>query len=162
VDESSDFEMAPKIHPFTCERARGQVSAHADGELSQLETAELRRHLAGCASCREYEAQVGAVSSVLRSAELEQPDFAIFVPRRRQLTRMRLQVGVAAAAMLALVAGASLRGGLAGHELTSTAGLVQASSSRPAYFDSTTYEQRLIEQARDARNRPHMGSAVAT
>ena len=102
------------------------------------------------------------MSSALRTAEPEQPDFAIFVPRRRQLARVRLQVGVAAAAMLALVAGASLRGGLAGHELTTTAGLVNASPSRPAYLDSASYEQRLIEQAREAHNRPHMGSAVAT
>jgi anti-sigma factor RsiW len=151
--------MAPKIHPFTCERARAQLSARADGELSQLENVELRRHLATCASCQEYEAQIGAVSHALRTAELAEPDFPIFIPRRRQVALMRLQVGAAAAAVLALVAGASLRGGLG----TETAGLVNASqSARPAYLDSANYEQRLIEQARAAHNRPHMGSAVAT
>jgi anti-sigma factor RsiW len=155
--------MARTIHQFTCDRARGQLSARADGELSQLENAELGRHLATCPSCREYEVEIDAVSSVLRSAELERPDFPIFVPRRRQLARVRLQVGAAAAAMLAFVAGASLRGGLGGQQFTSSAGLVEASqSARPAYLDSATYEQQLIEQARAAHNRPHMGSGFAT
>jgi predicted anti-sigma-YlaC factor YlaD len=157
--------MTRTPYPATCERARAQLSARADGELSELEDVELGRHLATCASCRAYESDVEALSGVLRTAALEQPDFPIFLPRRRRLTLARVQVAAAAAAMLAIVAGSSLRGGLGGHELTSSVGLVNASSSaRPAYLDSATYEQRLIRDARDAHNphnRPHMGSAVA-
>ena len=152
--------MAPKMYPRTCERARTQLSARADGELSELESADVARHLAACSSCRAFEADLGALSGALRSAELERPDFPIFVPRRRPLTLARFQLAAAAAAMLTLVAGASLRGGLGGHELSS-AGLVNV-SPRPAYLDSASYEQRLIDQAREAHNRPHMGSAVPT
>jgi len=149
-------------YPSTCERARTQLSASVDGELSQLEQADLRRHLAGCASCQAYEAELGAFSHALRTSPLAQPDFPIFVPRRRRIMVARVQVAAVAAAVVATIAFASLRDSL-GHSLRSSAGLVNAAqSTRPAYLDSATYEQHLIQQARDARNRPHMGSAVAT
>jgi predicted anti-sigma-YlaC factor YlaD len=154
--------MTHMMYPSSCERARTQLSADVDGELTQLEDAELRRHLAVCAACRAYEAEVDAFSDVLRTASLAQPDFPIFVPRRRRIMAARVQVAAVAAAVVATVAFASLRDSL-GHSFRSSAGLVDvAQSTRPAYLDSATYEQRLIDRARAARNRPHMGSAVAT
>ena len=42
-----------------CDRLREQVSASLDGELSQLESARLQTHLAGCASCRSFAATAG-------------------------------------------------------------------------------------------------------
>jgi predicted anti-sigma-YlaC factor YlaD len=159
--------MTRKLHlssdHSSCDRARSQLSARVDGELSQLEDAELRRHLAACAACRDYEAEVGAFSHVLRTSPLAEPDFPIFVPRRRRVMAARIQVAAVAAVVVATIAYASLRESLGGREFTSSVGLVSASqSTRPAYLDSASYEQRLIEQARAARNRPHMGSGVAT
>jgi predicted anti-sigma-YlaC factor YlaD len=146
-----------------CERARAQLSARFDGELNQLEDAELRRHLAVCASCSAYEAEVGTFSRMLRTTPLEEPEFPIFVPRTRRLAS-RIQVGTAAAAVLATVVFASLSGALKGRELHF---LSASSSPRPAYLDSSSYEQRLIREATAAHQRVHgaapsTGSAVAT
>jgi predicted anti-sigma-YlaC factor YlaD len=152
--------MTSKLCPPACERARAQLSAEADGELSELEGAELARHLAACGSCRAYRGQVDGFTGALRAAPLADPDFPIFVPKRRVVIAARLQVGAAAAAVLAVVALAAVRS--SGHELGSSIGLVNA-SARPAYLDSASYEQRLIDQARAAHIRPRTpGSAVAT
>jgi hypothetical protein len=106
---------------------------------------------------------VAALTEVLRTTPLAGPDFPIFVPRRRRIMAARIQVAAVAAVVVATVAFASLRDSLGSKQLTSSVGLVNASpSTRPAYLDSASYEQRLIEQARAARNRPHMGSAIAT
>ena len=152
--------MAENAFSPACERARSQLSARFDGELNQLEDAELRRHLAGCPSCSAYEAEVGAFSRILRTAPLDEPEFPIFVPRKRRLAA-RMQVGAAAAAVVATVVFASLSGALNGRQLR----FLNASSvPRPAYLDSASYEQRLIREARAAheRTRTTGGSAVAT
>jgi predicted anti-sigma-YlaC factor YlaD len=151
--------MASPAFSPACERARTQLSARYDGELNQLEDADLRRHLALCASCSAYEAEVGAFSRMLRTAPLEEPEFPIFVPRTRRLAA-RIQVGAAAAAVLATVIFASLSGALNGRDLHF---LNASSAARPAYLDSASYEQRLIREARAAHERVHpTGSAIAT
>jgi hypothetical protein len=73
----------------------------------------------------------------------------------------RIQVGAAAAVVLATVAFAALSGALNGRDISSSVHFLNA-SSRPAYLDSSSYEQRLIREARAARDRAHSGSAVAT
>jgi anti-sigma factor RsiW len=151
--------MTSKLCPPACERARAQLSAEVDGELSELEGAELARHLAVCDSCCAYRAEVDGFTGALRAAPVAEPDFPIFVPKRRVVVAARLQVGAAAAAVLAVVAFAAAS---SGHELGSSVGLVNA-SSRPAYLDSASYEQRLIDEARAAHAHTRMtGSAVAT
>jgi predicted anti-sigma-YlaC factor YlaD len=150
--------MASTATSLFCERARTQLSARVDGELTELEDAELRRHLAVCASCRAYETEVSAFSRMLRTAELDAPEFPIFVPRTRRVAA-RIQVGAAAAAVLATVVFASLSGALNGRDLHF---LNASSAPRPAYLDSASYEQRLIREAQAAHNRVHAGSAVAT
>ncbi len=151
--------MASTAFSPACERARTQLSARFDGELTQLEHAELGRHLATCSSCSAYEAEVGEFSRMLRTAPLDEPEFPIFVPRRRRIAA-RLQVGAAAAAVLATVAFASLSGALNGREVRF---LSASAGPRPAYLDSSSYEQRLIREARAAHEREHAtGSAVAT
>jgi hypothetical protein len=111
-----------------------------------------------CASCAAYDAELGAFSRMLRTAPLEQPEFAIFVPRRRLAAR--IQVGAAAAAVAATVVFAALSGALNGRDLHF---LNASSAPRPAYLDSASYEQRLIREARAAHEREsHPGSAVAT
>jgi anti-sigma factor RsiW len=153
--------MASTATSLFCERARTQLSARLDSELTELEDAELRRHLAACPSCRAYEAEIGAFSSALRDAPLEEPEFPIFIPRTRRIAP-RIQVGAAAAVAVATVVFASLSGALNERQIASPVHFLNASASRPAYLDSASYEQRLIREARDARNRAHTGSAVAT
>lgn len=152
--------MASTAFSPACERARTQLSARFDGELNELEDAELRRHLAVCASCSAYEAEVGTFSRMLRTAPLEELEFPIFVPRTRRIAA-RIQVGAAAAAVLATVVFASLSGALNGRDLRF---LSASSAPRPAYLDSASYEQRLIKEARAAHERVvhPTGSAVAT
>src|SRR5262249_40076509 len=143
-----------------CERARTQLSARFDGELNQLEDADLRRHLAACPSCSAYEVEVGAFSRMLRTAPLDEPEFQIFVPRTRRIAA-RIQVGAAAAAVVGTVVFAALSGALNSRDLGF---LSAASAPRPAYLDSASYEQRLIREARAAhvREEHSTGSAVAT
>jgi hypothetical protein len=99
---------------------------------------------------------------MLRTAPLEEPEFPIFVPQTRRIFAARIQVGAAAAAVVATVVFAALSGALNGRDL----GFLNASSApRPAYLDSASYEQRLIKEARAAHERAHStgsSSAVAT
>ena len=154
--------MTPNPSSYLCERARAQISARLDGELSDLEGAELSRHLTACGSCRTYAADVGSFSRVLRTAPVEELDFPIAIPRRRHVVAARIQIGAAAAAALAMVALGALHGGLGSRALTSSTGLGGTQAARPAYLDSAVYEQRLIKAALAAHSRAHTGSAVAT
>jgi anti-sigma factor RsiW len=85
----------------SCERVREQLSIAQDGELSQLEAAHLDAHLARCASCRAFGAELGAVTRVLRTTPLEEPSFPIAIPGRNRATRRAFQVTAAAAVVLA-------------------------------------------------------------
>jgi anti-sigma factor RsiW len=94
-----------------CELAREQLSLHLDGELSELEQVALKGHLTGCERCRVYGASIADVSTRLRSARPEQPEFPIVLPHRSRvrIPLRAVQVG-AAAAVVAVVgfAGAGL------------------------------------------------------
>ncbi len=87
-----------------CELAREQFSLHLDGELSELEQVALNGHLTGCARCRAYGASVAHVTTRLRSARPEQPEFPIALPHRSRvrIPLRAVQVG-AAAAVVAVV-----------------------------------------------------------
>ena len=84
-----------------CARVREQVSLELDGELSQLEHRMLATHLERCARCAAYAADVRDVTARIRNAPYALMERPIVVRRRRAVTTMRLQVGVAAAFALA-------------------------------------------------------------
>jgi predicted anti-sigma-YlaC factor YlaD len=90
-----------------CDGAREALSLALDGELSELEQARLDQHLARCVECRAFDAESAAVSSVLRSAPLEQLSVPIVLPRPRRLSVARMMQAGAAAAAIAIVAGLS-------------------------------------------------------
>jgi hypothetical protein len=73
-----------------CQRAEELLSDHLEGGLHQILRAELERHLASCAACRELREAVGEVVRALRAfPELDAPaglaaraaDAALHAPR---------------------------------------------------------------------------------
>jgi anti-sigma factor RsiW len=89
----------------SCDRAREWISADLDGELSEIERALLRVHVAGCASCAEHVRAVAGATVQLRFAALEQPELAPFAVPRGSRVSLRTVQAVAAAAAVAGAAG---------------------------------------------------------
>jgi anti-sigma factor RsiW len=145
--------MIESFSPGGCERARAQVSALLDGELSELEEADLRQHLDGCAACRTYHAIGASITSSVRATPLEQLDFPIVMPSRRYVATRWLQAGSAAAAVLVAVGLGSSQGILAGHGSQSGSHSPGRASSSQAYLQSPDYERRLLDSLRT----PHRG-----
>ncbi len=143
-----------------CDRARAQISARLDGELSELEEADLRLHLDGCGRCLEYHAGAVSISGVLRAAPLEQLGFPIAVPTRRRVATRWIQAGSAAAAVLVAIGLGSSQGILAGHGGLGSAGSspspARASTAR-VYLQSPDYERHLLDSLRAS----HRGSGGA-
>jgi anti-sigma factor RsiW len=94
--------MLTPVPPSDCQRAREDVSARLDGELSEIGSARLSAHLRECDACASYALEVSAVSTRLRMAPLEQPGIAVSLPSRRR--RPGLQIAAAAAAVLVAAA----------------------------------------------------------
>lgn len=107
--------MLTPVPPTECTRAREAASSRLDGELSELELAQLDMHLAGCLDCAEYAALITSTTAQLRAADLVQPEEPILVPRLRR--RLTLVPAAAAAAVIAGVAVSSfaLGGALGSH-----------------------------------------------
>jgi predicted anti-sigma-YlaC factor YlaD len=93
-----------------CEQAREHVSLRLDGELSPFQQSALDVHLKTCGACRSYAAAAGTVSSHLREAQLEQPQFPVVLPHRSRIRVPTRAVQVAAAAAVAMVVGLSSAG----------------------------------------------------
>ena len=81
-------------------QAREAASALLDGELSELETAQLHGHLRGCDDCEDYLLEIGVFTAKLRASPLEQPALPVFTAHRRR-PAFRLNVAVAAVTILA-------------------------------------------------------------
>lgn len=101
--------MLTPVPPTDCMLACESASARLDDELSELENARLETHLRGCAECRAYAEEIGAIAVRLRGAALERPARGVVLPRRRRVSGARMQAAVAAAAVavVAAVAGSS-------------------------------------------------------
>lgn len=96
------FRAAP------CERARQWSSLRVDGELSEVESGLLDRHLGACAACRRFDAEIAATTLAIRAAEPEAPARSWASPRpveRSVVGRRRLAVLVAAALLLGALVG---------------------------------------------------------
>jgi predicted anti-sigma-YlaC factor YlaD len=87
-----------------CETSREWVSLRLDDELSELEEAMLRRHVAGCGDCQAFAATAESFTSLLRSAPLEAPAPVFEIAPERVRRRRLLGVGAAAAAFAASAA----------------------------------------------------------
>jgi len=127
------------IESRLCSRARFWVSLRLDDQLSELESALLDAHLAGCVSCRSFAADATASTAELRAAPLERhASVTVSVLRRR--TARPLMVALTAA----LLAGAAVAGGLVRNVLAP--GSESAPAPRPVAVVASTFE--LNDQAR--------------
>lgn len=150
--------MSAVYSQTVCTRVREQVSLELDGELSQLEQRMLSTHLERCAGCSEYAAGVRRTTERIRNAPLAIMRRPVVVRRRRPLTTVRLQVGVAAAFALAAL-------GL-GTQLADSAG----SQGSLARFDGKPslspprsvieQEQAILRVVKVGRTLPPRGSVI--
>jgi anti-sigma factor RsiW len=92
-----------------CDRARQWASSRIDGEISELESLRLDRHVAGCDACRQWLTAVEGTALLLRSDPPFTPVRRLHVPRRRAPAGSRPRL-VAIAAALALAVAASIVG----------------------------------------------------
>jgi anti-sigma factor RsiW len=105
--------MLTPVPPSDCARARESASARLDGELAELQAAQLEAHLRSCSECRAYAAGIEIIAHGLRAAPLVEPSVAAFVPQRHR--RRGLIPAAAAAAIVVAVAGSSFAvGGILG------------------------------------------------
>jgi anti-sigma factor RsiW len=98
--------MTPFGHQSrTCERAREWVSLALDGELSELGHARVSSHLAACAACSAYAADIERTTKALRDAPLASLGAAVALPARRRpaLASRAYQVAGVAAILAAAV-----------------------------------------------------------
>ena len=142
-----------QLSTTNCEQIRGALSESLDGELAEIDHARLEAHLAHCAACRAYSADLAGTARLLREAPLEQLDFPIALPSRRLAVARRLQVGAAAAALLvtvglSAVVGSVGSGGGSGLSVRSAS----AHSAQPAKLRFTEQELRMLHRASSARH----------
>ena len=95
-----------------CDRIREWVSLEVDGELSRIEQALVERHLAACAECAAFAADVGGFTQALRTAPLEPLAEPIVLPRRTRISLRSFQVAAAAAVAVVAVGVAGLSSSL--------------------------------------------------
>ena len=142
-----------------CARVREQVSLGLDGELSQLEHRMLATHLERCARCEAYAADVGEVTQRISNAPYAVMQRPIVVRRRRAVTTMRLQVGVAAAfALAALGLGTQLA-----VSTESQSGSLSRFEGRPDLNPPRSVleqEQAILRVVRPGRTLPPRGSVI--
>jgi predicted anti-sigma-YlaC factor YlaD len=105
-----------------CERAAQWISLRLDGELSELETAALDRHLAHCARCDALAAGLAGFTLLLREAPLVEPERRPVPVSPRARKRVARGIGVAAAfASAAAAAVAIVLSSEVAHTTTSSA-----------------------------------------
>jgi predicted anti-sigma-YlaC factor YlaD len=107
--------MLTPVPPSDCARAREFASARLDGELAELQVAQLEAHLRFCPECRDYASGIAVFTRGLRAAALEEPAAPAFVVQRRR--RTGVVPAAAAAAIVVAVAGSSFAiGGMFGRQ----------------------------------------------
>lgn len=81
--------MEPSREPFDCETSREALSARADGEASSDEIAAVEAHLAECAPCQQFEADMARVDRMVRVRPAEPvPSLVTAVTSRARPARL--------------------------------------------------------------------------
>ena len=100
------------IESRLCSRARFWVSLRLDDQLSELESALLDAHLAGCPSCRSFACESTLTTDELRAAPLT-AHAPVLVSARRRRPAPLMVAFTAAVITAAAVAGGIVRNVLA-------------------------------------------------
>jgi len=100
----------------TCERAHVWISLELDGELAEVESGLLDRHLATCEECVGYRDRASAFTTELRAAPTVPFRSNVTMLRRRRHIPVKRIVHLAAAAVAMLTIG-----GTVGHSLADRA-----------------------------------------
>ena len=141
-----------------CRRARAQVSALLDRELTDFEAAQLALHLRVCASCRAFEIDARRLIRYLNAAPLERLEFQVDVPRSRRIGARQLQSLAVTSIALAVAYVLWGVGTFGPHrELGDRAGGAASTAQGSAYLESADYERVLIAGARAARESMQRG-----
>jgi len=100
----------------------------------------LASHMARCPDCLEFETSVASFTKAIRSAPLEVLERPVMVTRRRRVSFVHSQIGVAAALAVAVLASA---GQIAGGDAQRAA--VAPTLEQPLRFETTAQLAREIE-----------------
>ena len=95
------------IRGQACDSARQWASQRVDTQLSEFEAARLERHLARCAPCAAFAAQLELVVGALRTAPIARLSEPVFFPVARRPRRHFVQLaalGATVAVVFAAVA----------------------------------------------------------
>jgi len=151
--------MSAAYSQAVCSRVREQVSLQLDGELSQLEQRMLDTHLERCPRCAVYAADVRDITDRIRSAPPAMMRRPVVIRRRRPLTTVRLQVGVAAAfALAALGLGTQLAS-----STESQSGSLARFEGQPTLNPPRSVleqEQAILRVVKPGRGLPPRGSVI--
>jgi anti-sigma factor RsiW len=147
------------VYPqIVCTRVREQVSLELDDELSQLERRMLETHLERCPGCAAYATDVRDFTGRMRSAPQAFMQRPVVVRRRRPLTTVRLQIGVAAGfALAALGLGAQLA---ASPEHSSSLARFEGQPSLSPPRAIIEQEQAILRVVKAGRPLPPRGSVI--
>ncbi|HEX6762754.1 MAG TPA: zf-HC2 domain-containing protein [Gaiellaceae bacterium] len=127
------------IESRLCSRARFWVSLRLDDQLSELESALLDAHLAGCAYCRSF-----ARTSMLATDELREAPPAAHAPVSVRAAPRRGTRPLAIALTAAVVTAAAVAGGIVRNVFAPAS--ESAPAPRPVAVVANTFE--LNDQAR--------------
>jgi len=138
-----------------CDRARQWASLQLDGELSEFEQALLDGHVAGCASCSAFRADIANVTRELRAAPLEPFPVAIHLQRIRR-ARLRFAPAAAALAVAAvglgsILAAVQVRAPQAGNQTHSDSGEARLGSRPNGGVDPAAVKSGEAINSRAAR-----------
>ncbi len=134
-----------------CERMRAYVSLEVDGELADLEQAMLEAHVAQCATCSAYRADVHGFTRELRSAPHERLERRVALPRVRSRIPLRaLQAAAAAASVAAAFVVVTAVGTRSEPSVRTTSGEVLF----PGEIDTAAYVPRAVRPAAEDANYP--------
>ena len=135
---------------------RAQIALELDRDFSQLERARRVSHVAHCAECRAFEADLREFTRLLREAPRERPSRPFAVPRRGVAARSLRAPAVAAALVLALV-------GITTQSATALATRDRSSTARsgPTVFPTGEELESEVEFIEVLSERPRLMAATS-
>jgi predicted anti-sigma-YlaC factor YlaD len=112
-----------------CSEWRELASSHLDGELDELRTAQLERHLLGCEPCRSWTREIAVLADALHESTTLCP--APSLELRTQTLRRKLARSASAASAASVAAAAAFAIALPGAISLFSSGRTPSVSSAP-------------------------------